>query len=140
MAGYSGTPLVNKLGVKAGHRLVLVSAPPDLDARLAPLPPDVTVDRAAPGEAIAGAWDVALLFCAWSAELDAAWPAARAGMRPAGGLWVCWPKKAARAPGDLTEDVVRAFGLAAGLVDNKVCAVDERWSALRLVVRLRDRP
>jgi len=83
--------------------------------------------------------DVVVLFADRLADLRRRLPAAAAAIRPDGGLWVAWPKRASGVSTDLTEDVVRELGVAAGLVDNKVCAIDETWSGLRLVVRLRDR-
>ncbi len=122
MAGYSGTPLPRKLGVKEESVVRLVGAPPGF--RL----PEVTLSDRTP-------FDVALWFPADRAAFVAGLPGLRAAMAPAAGLWVCWPKKAARIPTDLGEDVIREVALPTGLVDNKVCAVDEVWSALRLVIR-----
>ncbi len=135
MAGYSGTPLVKKLGIKPGHCVSLLGAPDGVDDLLEGLPPDCTLARRLP----AGTADVILLFAKSAAKLDSLLPKAIAKLDQSGGLWVCWPKKASKVPTDLTEDVIRNAGLAAGLVDNKVCAVDATWSGLRLVVRLRDR-
>ncbi|MCA9854191.1 MAG: DUF3052 family protein [Dehalococcoidia bacterium] len=133
MAGYSRTPLPTKLGIKPGHMVVLANAPGDFADVLGELPEGVTVsthdDRI----------DVALLFVTSSGDLAEGWPPLAAAIRPAGGLWVCWPKKASGVETDLTENVIRDFGLSAGLVDNKVCAVDETWSGLRFVYRLKDR-
>ena len=83
--------------------------------------------------------DVVVLLARRRADLERRLPRAHAAIRPDGGLWVAWPKRASGFPTDITEDVVREIGLAAGLVDNKVCAIDETWSGLRLVVRRRDR-
>ena len=136
-AGYSGTPLVRKLGIKPDARLGLIAAPDGFDATLGELPPGVRDSPAArrpPFDVI-----VALLrppIRAGAAPVRR-WPRA---LDPAGGLWIAWPKRASGVRTDVTEDVVRDLGLAAGLVDNKVCAVDEVWSGLRLVYRLRDRP
>jgi hypothetical protein len=129
VAGYSGTPLVRKLGIKPGHRLLLVDEPAGF--ALADLPDGVTEAR---GEA-----DVILAFFTRRAELAEALPALRERMDPAAGLWIAWPKRASKVETDLTEDVVRDLALANTLVDNKVCAIDETWSGLRLVIRLRDR-
>lgn len=134
-AGYSGTPLPRKLGIKEGSRVAVLGAPPGFDDLLGPLPAGVAVRASARGTA-----DVVVLFCERRADLVRRLPAARRGLDPAGGLWVAWPKRASGVPTDLTEDVVRDVGLAAGLVDNKVCAIDATWSGLRLVVRLADRP
>jgi hypothetical protein len=135
VAGYSGTPLAQKLGIKSGCRLALLSAPTDFERLLEGLPDAVTIARQGRGVA-----DVILLFTEKAADLTTRFPSAASRLEPSGGLWVAWPKKASGRATDLTEDVVRAIGLAAGLVDNKVCAIDEVWSGLRFVVRLADRP
>ncbi|MBV8712833.1 MAG: DUF3052 domain-containing protein [Solirubrobacterales bacterium] len=135
-AGYSGTPLVRKLGVRPGARLGLIGAPDGFDATLGELPPGVRVRRRLAG----GAFDVIVAFHARRAALERRLPALAGALDPAGGLWIAWPKRASGVPSDVTEDVVRTLGLAAGLVDNKVCAVDAVWSGLRLVYRVRDRP
>ncbi len=134
-AGYSGTPLVRKLGIKPGARLALIGAPDGFDATLGELPADVAMRRAARGPI-----DVIVAFFVDRSRLERRLPALRAALEPAGGLWIAWPKRASGVPTDLTEDVVRDLGLAAGLVDNKVCAIDAVWSGLRLVYRLVDRP
>jgi hypothetical protein len=135
-AGYSGTPLPRKLGVKPGHRLLLLRAPGGFEHdALGELPDGVTVRRRARG----GLADVIVAFHTRRAELARAMPSLRALMEPAAGLWIAWPKRASGQPTDLTEDVVRELALANALVDNKVAALDETWSALRLVIRLRDR-
>jgi hypothetical protein len=130
-AGYSGTPLPKKLGIKPGHRLLLLSAP---EAFELDLPEDVKVGRAARGKA-----DVIVSFHTERADLARRMPKLRAAMVPAAGLWIAWPKRASKVPTDLTEDVVRELALANRLVDNKVAALDEKWSGLRLVIRLKDR-
>jgi hypothetical protein len=129
MAGYSGTPLPKKLGIKPGYRLLLVGAPPGF--ALEGLPDDVVEAR---DEA-----DVIVAFHTERAELAEQLPALRRRMDKAAGLWIAWPKRAAKVETDLTEDVVRELALANTLVDNKVCAIDETWSGLRLVIRLKDR-
>jgi hypothetical protein len=135
-AGYSGTPLVRKLGIKDGARLGLFGAPDGFDQTLGELPERVTVRR----RAGAGPFDVIVAFHSRRSELERRLPALAAALVPAGGLWIAWPKRASGVPTDVTEEVVRTLGLAAGLVDNKVCAIDQVWSGLRLVYRLRDRP
>ena len=130
-AGYSGTPLPKKLGIKPGHRVALLGAP---DGFVLELPAGASVKRRAGGKA-----DVILTFHTSRAELERRLPALRAMMEPAAGLWIAWPKRASKLPTDLTEDVVRELALANALVDNKVCAIDETWSGLRLVIRLKDR-
>jgi hypothetical protein len=135
MAGYSGTPLPQKLGIKPGHRLLLAGAPEGfLDETLAPLPDGVTVLRSARPPV-----DVAVAFATTFAELRKRFAAAEAALAPNGGLWVAWPKRASGVPTELDENLIRDFGLDAGLVDNKVCAVDDIWSGLRFVIRLADR-
>jgi hypothetical protein len=130
-AGYSGTPLPRKLGIKPGHRLALLGAPDGFELEL---PEDVSVRRRAGGKA-----DVILTFHTARAELERRLPALRAMMEPAAGLWIAWPKRASKVPTDITEDVLREIALPTGLVDNKVCAVDETWSGLRLVIRKQHR-
>jgi hypothetical protein len=132
-AGYSGTPLPKKLGIKPGHRVLLLGAPDGFS--LGELPEDVRVLRALRGEA-----DVLVSFHFERRDLERRLPALRRAMVPNAGLWIAWPKKASNVPTDLTEDVVRELALANVLVDNKVAAIDEVWSGLRLVIRVRDRP
>jgi hypothetical protein len=131
-AGYSGTPLAKKLGIKPGHRLMLLEAPASLALEL---PDGVQVVRQARGKA-----DVIVSFHTERAGFARRLPRLRECMEPACGLWIAWPKKASKVPTDLTENVVRDTGLANALVDNKVAAIDEVWSGLRLVIRLKDRP
>jgi hypothetical protein len=133
-AGYSGTPLDRKLGIKPGHRVALLGAPEAFEGATLALPDGVTVRRRAGGKA-----DVIVSFHTRRAALERRLPALRAMMEPAAGLWIAWPKRAARLDTDMTEDVVREIALPTGLVDNKVCAIDATWSGLRLVIRLRDR-
>jgi hypothetical protein len=130
-AGYSGTPLPKKLGIKPGHRLLLLSAPEEF---VLELPEHVKVGRAARGKA-----DVIVSFHIERADLARRMPKLRDTMESAAGLWIAWPKRASKVPTDLTEDVVRELALANRLVDNKVAALDEKWSGLRLVIRLKDR-
>jgi hypothetical protein len=135
MAGYSGTPLPRKLGIKPGHRVLLLSAPDGFDDKtLGPLPDGVRVARRARGTA-----DVIVSFHTVRAELARRLPLLRSLMEPAAGLWIAWPKRASGVRTDLTEDVVRELALEHVLVDNKVAAIDATWSGLRLVIRLRDR-
>jgi hypothetical protein len=133
--GYSGTPLVRKLGIKPGSRLGLVGAPDGFDDTLGELPVGVSVRRR-----VQGPLDVIVAFHVRLRELERRLPALRVALNPDGGLWIAWPKRASGVATDVTENVVRELGLAAGLVDNKVCAIDEVWSGVRLVYRLRDRP
>ncbi|HEX3851131.1 MAG TPA: DUF3052 family protein [Polyangiaceae bacterium] len=137
MAGYSGTPLSQKLGLKASARLGLMGAPKAFAQTLGTLPAGVTTSDATRGSS---PLDVLVCFASSRAELSRMLSKAHKRLHPNGGLWICWRKKASGVVTDVTENDVRNAGLAAGLVDNKVCAVDEVWSGLRLVVRLQNRP
>ncbi|HSF18924.1 MAG TPA: DUF3052 domain-containing protein [Vicinamibacteria bacterium] len=136
MAGYSGTPLPKKLGIKEGQRVGLLNEPRGFAKILGELPPDVSMVSASRGRD----YDVVLLFAADRASLASALPKAKKKMAPATALWICWPKKSSPLASDLDENRVRADGLAAGIVDVKICAVDEDWSGLKFVYRLKDRP
>ena len=135
MAGYSGTPLPKKLGIKEGHRLALIRAPDGFAGILGELPGVVTQI----GLAGKAPLDVILVFVTRRAQLEKELAALRRRMALAAGLWVAWPKRASGVPTDMTEDVVREVALPTGLVDNKVCAIDDTWSGLRLVIRLENR-
>ncbi|HEY5989940.1 MAG TPA: hypothetical protein VIV12_26680 [Streptosporangiaceae bacterium] len=130
-AGYSGTPLPRKLGIKPGHTISFVAAPPGFSSSLGPLP-DVAVAADEGGDSPV---DVIVAFVRWRLDLESQLPGLRRRMAPTCGLWIAWPKKSARVPTDMTEDVVREVALPTGLVDNKVCAIDDTWSGLRLVIR-----
>ena len=135
MAGYSGTPLAKKLGINAGCRLFVDGAPADYASLLAPLPDDVTFVKKLTSSA-----DVIHLFTKSAAELDAKLRRWRHAISPAAAVWISWPKKASKVPTDITEDVIREVALPMGFVDVKVCAVDETWSGLKLVIRKELRP
>ena len=137
MAGYSGTPLPKKLGMKPGYRVLLWNAPKDFVKLLAPASADMSITRQTTGVEV---FDIVMLFAAGRADLEKSFRTLAKRLSPAGGLWVAWPKKASGVATDLTEDIVREIGLQTELVDNKVCAIDEVWSGLRFVIRLRDRP
>lgn len=141
-AGYSGTPLARKLGIRAGHRVGAVGAPGHLPGLLAPLPEEVrlTEELAPDGSSCDERFDVLLVFVRDRDELDRRLETVKPLLDPAGGLWVAWPKQSSSLATDLRKGEVRRAGLSAGLVDNKVCAVDEDWSGLRFVYRLEDRP
>jgi len=125
-AGYSGTPLLAKLGVKEGSRLALIQAPAGFSKWLPALPDGATVSQRGTGEA-----DVILLFVMSQKDLKSL-EATMKRMPPAAGmLWVAWPKKASKIVTDLSEDIIRGAGLSLGLVDTKVCAIDDTWSGLR---------
>ncbi|WP_027342316.1 hypothetical protein [Hamadaea tsunoensis] len=130
MAGYANTPLPAKLGIRTGHRVAVLGG-----ALPGGLPPDVTAV-----DSLTGPLDVVVVFVTARADLAHHLPRVRAAMAPAAGFWVAWPKKAAvkaglADPTDMTEDAIRDLALPTGLVDNKVCAIDDVWSGLRLVIR-----
>jgi hypothetical protein len=133
-AGYSGTPLPRKLGIKPEARLSLIEAPDGFEQVLGELPPGVSVRRR-----LQGSLDVIVAFFVVRSELERRLPACKNALSPAGGLWVAWPKRSSGIATDLGERAVRELGLATGLVDNKVCAIDATWSGLRFVYRLADR-
>ncbi|HET6449538.1 MAG TPA: DUF3052 domain-containing protein [Conexibacter sp.] len=135
-AGYSGTPLPQKLGIKPGQRIAFLDAPPTFDAALGALPDGV----AKPRTALHGPLDLVVAFFLERRRLEQRLPRLIAALDPAGALWIAWPKRASGVETDLTENVVRELGLAAGVVDVKVCAIDATWSGLKLVVRVKDRP
>lgn len=132
-AGYSGTPLVAKLGIREGSTVAVLGAPPGFALDL---PPGASVRRRLAGPPL----DVVVFFTTTRARLERQLPALLSALPPAAGLWVAWPKRAARVPTDMTEDVVREVALPCGVVDNKVCAIDAVWSGLRLVWRRELRP
>jgi hypothetical protein len=131
MAGYSGTPLAKKLGLKPGHRLFVIGAPEDYEHLLAPLPADVAIGSKPPK----GGADIVHLFAPSLAAFEAGLPCARKAMKIDGAVWVSWYKKSSGIETDLTEGVIRARMLAGDLVDVKVCAVSDAWSGLKAVVR-----
>ena len=138
MAGYSGTPLARKLGIREGARVGLVKAPQGFEQTLDELPEDVQLVRAARAVP-AGRFDVLIAFFDRRAALEQRFASLAKHLEEDGGLWIAWPKKASGVATDVDDGVVRATGLGCGLVDNKVCAIDATWSGLRFVVRLRDR-
>ncbi len=123
LAGYSGTPLLQKLGIKAGMGTHLVNAPADYPLR----------------EAGTAPYDFIHFFTKEKKELLKKFPELKKKLSHSGMLWISWPKGASKVPTDLNDNVVREIGLAKGLVDVKVCAVDELWSGLKFVYRLKDR-
>jgi hypothetical protein len=134
MSGYSGTPLARKLGIRAHARLFLADPPDNYDKLTAPLPEGVRKVRR-----IDAHTDLMHLFVTRVAALARALPRARRAMRADAVIWVSWPKKSSGVATDLTENGIRALALPLGLVDVKVCAVDETWSGLKLVLRLSER-
>jgi hypothetical protein len=137
-AGYSGTPLPKKLGIKPGHRIRLIGAPEGFGGTLGELPEPVVVVSA--DDEGGAPFDLVLFFTDSADVLRARFDALAASLVPAGILWVAWPKQASKVPTDLTEDGVRRIALERGMVDVKVCAIDATWSGLKLVYRLADRP
>jgi hypothetical protein len=135
MAGYSGTPLPKKLGIKPGARLALVSAPAGfVDYTLRPLPESVDLRSRARGPL-----DLIVFFTRRRSELERRFGKLAAALDPAGSLWIAWPKRSSGVRTDLTEDTLREVGLPLGLVDTKVCAIDDTWSGLRFVIRKENR-
>jgi hypothetical protein len=130
VAGYSGTALVTKLGIKPGSKVLLIGAPDAYVKSLEPLPESVHfvahLERSA---------DVVQVFTTKKAELESALAAFRDTLKPTAVVWVSWPKKSAKVPSEISEDTVREIALPLGFVDVKVCAVDDVWSGLKLVVR-----
>jgi hypothetical protein len=131
MAGYSGTPLAKKLGIVADATVALVGAP---DGVITDLPPGVTVKTSARGSA-----DVVVALFVRRADYERRVASLGRMIFPAGGLWIAWPKRASGVDSDMTDHVVRAAALPLGMVDNKVCAIDDIWSGLRLVWRIERR-
>ena len=133
---YSGTPLTKKLGIKAGHRVGIFNAPPHVSELLEALSDGALVERDSDVDI---QLDVALVFVTCERELRARFEAIYPRLRKNGGLWVSWPKKTSAFATRLRKNRVRSVGLEAGLVDNKICAIDEDWSGLRFVYRVSDR-
>jgi hypothetical protein len=134
MAGYSGTPLVQKLGIKPGFRIFVASAPSDYRRLVGPLPERVTVLPRLSGTA-----DMVHVFATEAKALANKLAAYRDAVAPDGMIWVSWPKKTAKVSTDVTESVIRDMALPLGLVDIKVCAIDTTWSGLKFVIRRNNR-
>ena len=130
MAGYSGTPLAAKLGIKAGGKVALIGAPDGYRESLAPTADDVQF-----ASTLTQSTDVVQIFTTRKARLQSALAACRKTLKPTAVVWISWPKKSAKVPSQITEETVREIALPLGFVDVKVCAVDAVWSALKLVVR-----
>src|SRR5262245_45031088 len=122
-AGYSGKPLVQKLGIKSGARLIILNAPPDYGATLGALPDGVEASQT-----FDGSFDFIQFFTTERGELEARFPDLKRALVFDGMLWISWPKRASKILTDLNENIIRDIGLANGLVDVKVAAIDERWS------------
>ncbi len=134
-SGYSGTPLPVKLGIRPGQSVAVLDGPDGFAESLAAQSGvDVRADTGG-----GAPFDVIVFFSPWRADLEAELGRLREHMAPACGLWIAWPKRAAKVPTDMSDTVVREVALPTGLVDNKVCAIDEVWSGLRLVIRLTER-
>jgi len=133
-AGYSGTPLPKKLGIKEGSSVCYVNHPSDFKDLLGELPEGAHVVSD-----LEGPLDVIVCFTKQRRVFEQRLPALRREMATNGGLWIAWPKKSSGVETDMTEDVVRDVALPTGLVDNKVCAIDDTWSGLRLVIRKENR-
>jgi hypothetical protein len=134
MAGYSGTPLVKKLGIKPGAAMHVINAPATYFDWISPLPKDIAVKSK-----LAGELDFIHVFVKDMKSFESAFSKSKKVLRKEGMLWISWPKKSSGVATDLDENKIRDFGLAEGLVDVKVCAIDETWSALKFVFRLKDR-
>jgi len=134
MAGCSGTPLLKKLGIKPRDVVYAMAPPTDYVRLLGPLPDKARIVSRMPRQA-----NVIHLFCKQRTELERLLPSLRERIVQDGMVWVSWPKKASGIPSSITEDVIRSIALPLGLVDIKVCAVDEVWSGLKLVIRLQNR-
>jgi hypothetical protein len=134
MAGYSGTPLIKKLGIKEGSRVALVNSPKGFKKELGPLP-----EKAKFAASVTDSLDLILLFVNSERELQKQFVLLATNLLPNGMLWVAWPKKSSGVVTDLTFTNVQRIGLAAGLVDVKICAVNDIWSGLKFVYRLKDR-
>lgn len=132
-AGYSGTPLPKKLGIQEGARVALLDAPERFSLAL---PAEATCHDSLRGRA---RFDVILVFVRRLSDLRKRFVQAAGRLQPNGGLWIAWPKKSSGVETDVGEALVREHGLDEGLVDNKICAIDETWSGLRFVIRLVDR-
>jgi hypothetical protein len=133
MAGYSGTPLAKKLGIREGHVVLTKSAPSDFRELLEPLPAGVSMRSRGDG-------DVAVVFFTRAADVTKQWPSVTTAVGPEGVVWVAWPKKSSGVATDLTEDRFRDLLLPTGWVDVKVCAIDATWSGLKFVLRKELRP
>lgn len=134
MPGYSGTPLVRKLGIKAGERVIALNAPAHYQQLLEGLPDDVEF-----GTRVTAGVRFVHLFVTRRADLEERLATLRLKLDDAGVLWVSWPKKSSGVPADVTEDTIREVALPMGFVDVKVCAVDDTWSGLKLMIRRAER-
>lgn len=134
MAGYSSTPLAKKLGIKEGFRIALVNAPKDFQSELGELPDKVEFVKR-----VTKSLDIVLFFALSERALARDFANLAEKLKPNGMMWIAWPKKSSGVATDLSFECVQKIGLAAGLVDVKICAIDETWSGLKFVYRLKDR-
>lgn len=134
MAGYSGTPLAKKLGIKEGTRYALINAPKGFEKELAPMPLRTTLVARVTKDL-----DLILFFCKAETILRKQLPRLSQSIKPNGMIWIAWPKKSSKVETDLAFGNVQRLGLATGLVDVKICAINEVWSGLKFVIRLKDR-
>lgn len=135
MAGYSGTPLVKKLGIKEGSRVALVNAPENFETELGELPDNVKLMKST-----TKSLDLILFFVLSERRLTKDFAKLATCLTSNGMIWIAWPKKSSGVTTDLTFERVQRIGLDAGLVDVKICAIDDTWSGLKFVYRLKDRP
>jgi hypothetical protein len=133
-ADYSEVPLTHKLGIKPGQKLALLNPPHTYEIGLGELPTGVTVARG-----LTGGLDLIQLFVKDRTTLETEFPTLKESIKQEGMIWVSWPKRSSKTLTDLDENLVRAIGLRNGLVDVKVCAIDATWSAMKFVIRARDR-
>jgi hypothetical protein len=133
MAGYSQTPLIKKLGIKSGMKISILSAPEDFWKEVSEMPQVEVIAKPNKG------MDVILYFSDEKKAYEKNFAKLAKTLKPTGMLWIGWPKKASKMPTDLNENIIRNFGLANGLVDVKVCAITEKWSGIKFVIRLKDR-
>lgn len=136
MAGYSGTPLPRKLGIRQGANIALLDVPSNIDRELGKVVGEIKTATGDPARPL----DFVLLFVKNKDDLKRQIPKLAARLAPTGILWIAWPKKSSGISSDLSFNEVQSAGLALGMVDTKVCAVDETWSGLKFVIRLKDRP
>ncbi len=135
-ATYAGTPLPGKLGISEGDEVALIGAPERFEDTLGQLPDVASLHTDLADDA---RYDVIVAFMTQRAELESDLPRLRARMAPACGLWIAWPKRTSKVRTDMSDQVIREVALPTGLVDNKVCAIDDTWSGLRLVIRRKNR-
>jgi len=133
-AGYSGTPLAKKLGIKGDFHIDLINAPEYYLCLFTDLPANLYFENDKDSKV-----DLIHFFIKSQEEYKSILPQLKTRIKPNGSIWVSWPKKASKVPTDITEDIIRNFALQIGLVDIKVCAVDEIWSGLKLVIPVKDR-